>query len=355
MAGCPRCSRDLIAVNSHKPAVTHPNGFRTFKELRAGERLNLPDRWFDGSLDRMPPTYFAALPHHDGVTSGVSGALGDQAQFGTAAAQVGALAAMGDQQFSAAVDAVADTIDASVREVVGTTAPGVYAVPYAQEVRKATDQARRRSADLMTAITAGNQPAAFQARSDILHDLSGALTSAGLALQAFYGDTPSPPPPSGNVLVDIGPAKIDPATVVAAAKAAAAAIASDPNYCAAVAVPHSAVNTAVHAFKTAWNAANPSNPVPINTSNYEQATAAVLAHLLGTAPVACGAGAAPVPPPPVIVPPRPQSGLGVGGVLGLGLLGAGAVGGAIYYVTRHPLPRRKPKVRRVPAEPGDFS
>lgn len=69
-AGCPKCSRDLVAANPHKETVTHPNGYVTFKELRAGEILNLPDRWFNGELDSMPPEYFAALPFADGVTPG---------------------------------------------------------------------------------------------------------------------------------------------------------------------------------------------------------------------------------------------------------------------------------------------
>lgn len=70
MAGCPRCSRDLVRANPHKAAVVYPNGFTTFKELRAGEKLVLPEKWFDGTLDQMPHRYFAALPYADGVTPG---------------------------------------------------------------------------------------------------------------------------------------------------------------------------------------------------------------------------------------------------------------------------------------------
>jgi len=70
MAGCPKCSRDLVVVNPHKETVTYPNGFVTFKELRAGEKLNLPEKWFNGELDKLPPSYFAALPYADGVTPG---------------------------------------------------------------------------------------------------------------------------------------------------------------------------------------------------------------------------------------------------------------------------------------------
>lgn len=65
-AGCPKCSADLIAANPQKPAVRYPNGFVTFQSLRVGERLNLPDKWFNGALDRLPPSYFAGLPSMDG-------------------------------------------------------------------------------------------------------------------------------------------------------------------------------------------------------------------------------------------------------------------------------------------------
>ena len=72
MAGCPKCSRDLIAVNPHKKTRTYPNGFVTFVDLRPGEVLNLPEKWFDGSMDALPPEYYASLPYADGVTPGRS-------------------------------------------------------------------------------------------------------------------------------------------------------------------------------------------------------------------------------------------------------------------------------------------
>jgi len=74
-AGCPKCSRDLIGANTSKPTVTHPNGFVTFKELRAGEKLALPDKWFDPAFDLLPPAYFASLPYADGVTPSPFGEL----------------------------------------------------------------------------------------------------------------------------------------------------------------------------------------------------------------------------------------------------------------------------------------
>lgn len=70
MAGCPRCSRDLVRANPHKTTHTWPNGYITFEELRVGEVLNLPDKWWSKEFDELPPSYFAALPHPDGVTPG---------------------------------------------------------------------------------------------------------------------------------------------------------------------------------------------------------------------------------------------------------------------------------------------
>lgn len=348
MAGCPRCAIDLIHANPHKRSVVHPNGFKTFESLQAGEKLNLPTKWFDGSLDTRPKAYFKALPHPDGSTPGVGApnVLNDYSLLDAAAAQVGALAALGDQPFSYAVDITTTAVDAAVGQIGnGDTVPTIYAAPYAQEVRKYTALARQRNVELKAAIVAGDDQAAFKARSDILHDLSTALTSAQLALQVFYGDV------GDEVQVDIGPATIEPVpvlplSVTAAAQAAANAIGANANYCTSVAHVGSTVNSAVHAFKTAWNVANPSSPVPIGTSTYEQETADALKSVIGHAPVACGgAGAVPTPAtPPLVVPPQaPAPGVGVAGVLGLGLLGAGAVGGVIYLATKSPAPR----VRRV--------
>lgn len=67
-AGCPKCARDLVLANRHKPMFTHPNGFITFQDLRVGETLWIPDKWFSEEFDRLPPEYFAALPHPDGIT-----------------------------------------------------------------------------------------------------------------------------------------------------------------------------------------------------------------------------------------------------------------------------------------------
>lgn len=92
-----------------------------------------------------------------------------------------------------------------------------------------------------------------------------------------------------------------------AANAALAALNADPNYCASVSHVGSAVNTAVHNFKGAWNAANPGSKVPIGTGNYEPSVAAALSSALGgaTVPPGCGAVAPAPPPPPPPPPPGP--------------------------------------------------
>lgn len=72
-AGCPKCSKNLLESNAAKETVRYPNGYATFKSLRVGERLNLPDSWFNGEHDRLPPSYFKSLPYPDGVRVGVSG------------------------------------------------------------------------------------------------------------------------------------------------------------------------------------------------------------------------------------------------------------------------------------------
>jgi hypothetical protein len=211
-AGCPKCAIDLVPANPNKPADVKPNGFVTFKALRPGEVLNLPDKWFTKEFDELPPAYFARLPSPDGTTAGVDGPPS------------GAL---------------------------------------------------------------------------------GATFSAGL---------------------------------VSAAQTAYAAMAADASYCMSVARPGTAVNSAVHGFKTAWNATQ-SPPVPINTGNYETSVAAALAQVIGHAPAACDAPAQMLPGSATKAP------LSTGSVVGIGLLVAGTVGGAAYFL-HEPTRRRVHRVYR---------
>ncbi len=103
-----------------------------------------------------------------------------------------------------------------------------------------------------------------------------------------------------------------------AAGAAYTALNQDPNYCTSVAKSGTAVNTAVHNFKAAWNAANPNHAVPIGTGKYEPVVAAALSSALAgvTVPAGCGGpavapppvppGGAPPPPPPIVTPVSPS-------------------------------------------------
>lgn len=349
-AGCPKCARDLVIANPHRESVTYPNGFVTFKNLRAGEKLNLPDKWFDGSLDNRPKKYFAALPSADGRTPSsmglaeAAGILADYSALDTAVSTITSLASMTPQSFSNAVDAACTLIDQSVREADGSQNPGIAA--YAQAVHLSTNAARQANQTLVTALTNGDQAAIAKARADIQQNLTTALDAAKMALQAVYGGgTPTTPaaPATPTIPQD---------TIKAVAQAVAAAVAADPNYCTSVSQVGSAMNTAIHAFKSAWNAANPGTPVPIGTGTYEQATADALARVLGSAPSACGARGGTSPSVSggdgTITPPQPSEGMSLGSILGLSLLGAGAVGGAIYFATKEP-PRRR--VRRARPRP----
>jgi hypothetical protein len=203
----------LIRANTHKAVTRFPNGYETFKELHVGEELVLPDKWFDGTLDRMPKSYFAALPHPDGITPGKGTLSGPP--------------------YSASLVAVAQQADATL----------------------------------------------------------DAEDAAGI------------------------------------------------DYCVSVTRPGSAVNSAVHAFKVAWNAEQ-SPPVPINTGNYELPTADAMKAALGgrlvwdPCPVRTSTPTRPQPATqPVRIAPKSER-ISAGQVVGVALVGAGVVAGAIYLVTK---------------------
>lgn len=214
MAGCPKCTVDLVRANPHKESVIYPNGFTTFKELRVGERLNVPDKWFSKEFDELPPAYFKALPHPDGVTPstlgvGAAGVLGDFAYLDAATTRVSVLDTIDDNwAFIKAADEAADAIDAATAEAVGTSSAA--SASFARDVRAATDIARQRIGDLSAALDAGDTAAATEARRDVRSALTTALGSARLALQSFYGGTPPPPVPEVKT-----PVKPPPKTPVA--------------------------------------------------------------------------------------------------------------------------------------------
>lgn len=205
MAGCPKCAIDLVRANPHKPTVTHPNGYVTFRELRAGERLNIPDKWFSKEFDELPPSYFAALPYADGITPGVSG-----------------------PPYSAELVAAAERADAVLDKTLDTE-----------------------------------------------------------------------------------------------------------DYCVAVARVGSPANSAVHDFKVLWNATQ-TPPVPINTGNYEEPTAAAMKAALGGRLVwePCPPRAPAPKPAPVTRLAQKTDRISAGQVIGVALVGASAVAGTIYLVTR---------------------
>lgn len=131
---------------------------------------------------------------------------------------------------------------------------------------------------------------------------AAALSTAAPVTVATPAVTPPPmaSPPSG---------------LASAAASALAALSSDTNYCTNVAKTGTAVNTAVHNFKAAWNSANPGRAVPIGTGKYEVSVAAALWSALGgqvDVPPGCGATgtpAAPAPsaPAPVASTPMPAA------------------------------------------------
>lgn len=289
-AGCPKCALDLVRANRHKPAVRYPNGFMSFKDLRAGETLRLPGKWFDGELDRRPAAYFKALPHPNGVTpsKGSTGVLGDYQALEDAALAVSAMASKANDAFVTSVDAAASAIEASVSEVIRSANPQLAAI--GGTVKTATDQARAASLDLLAALQDGDQQAVTEARLEAQNALSTALGAAQIALEAYYAAEPT-------FEVDVGPAQVEPTFEVDVGPATI-----DP-------AP---------------------SPAP--------------------APSPMPAYRAPAPAPATAPQPAPiasteQRGISRGALVGLSLLAAAAVGGAIYFVPKHL--RRRRRIRRV--------
>jgi hypothetical protein len=223
---------------------------------------------------------------------------------------------LSDREFALAADVIAALVDKSVSEA--------SSVPQSNDARAGAEWVRRRALEMAAAVEAGDAEAASASRSEIQNVLLTAADSARKALDAFYAEPKPRPSISSNI------------DLISLAQRAANAIASDPNYCASVAVVGSPVNAAVHAFKSAWNSTNPTDLIPINTGNFEQATAAALATVTGSSLAAC-------PPrtstPPIIQPPTtpsPEKGLSKGALFGIGLIGVGAAGTVIYFATKKP-------------------
>jgi hypothetical protein len=92
------------------------------------------------------------------------------------------------------------------------------------------------------------------------------------------------------------------------ATAAVSAINGDPSYCVSVRQPGARVNSSVHAFKVAWNAANPQSRLPTGTGNYEQIVADALTSLTGPGPAPLGCGGVTAPASRVGLP-APRAGV----------------------------------------------
>ena len=151
------------------------------------------------------------------------------------------------------------------------------------------------------------EPSVSAALSSALSGQSVPAGCGGVAPAPAPTPVPTPAPSIGPGPVPVpGPApSAGGGNLSSVAQAAVSALSADANYCASVGQVGTAVNTAVHNFKVAWNAANPSSPVPIGTGKFEPAVAAALASALGGATVPAGCGAAPAPIPAPVPTPAP--------------------------------------------------
>jgi hypothetical protein len=209
MAGCPKCALDLVKANGHKPTVVYPNGFRTFREMSVGERLVLPTKWFDGSLDGLPKAYFAALPYPDGVTpstlgDAAAGVLADYATIDEIVAQIGALPQMNDQEFATTATLLGNMIDQAVAQA--------SSVPQAKDAGAAAEWVRGRALQMAGSIINNDTAAVAAARSDIQSVLLTGLDSARGALQTYYAQIqpPTPPTPAPHTTPRLAPPDVLP-------------------------------------------------------------------------------------------------------------------------------------------------
>jgi len=194
-ASCPKCARDLVLANPHKESVTFPNGFLSFKELRVGEELCLPDKWFEPRFDLLPPAYFASLPYADGVTPSPFGEMApiilrDFRALDVAANKVCALAAMDDAAFAGGMAEAADAINAALQPpLASSNAP---AVQYAQAGREALKWAVQCGQMFRMALDMHATTFPAKARVDVQNALTSALSNAQHAMKELYGSVQPP-------------------------------------------------------------------------------------------------------------------------------------------------------------------
>jgi hypothetical protein len=207
MAGCPKCALDLVKANPHKESVTHPNGYKTFSSLLAGEELNIPEKWSNGELDRRPPVYFAALPYPDGVTpstlgDAATGVLADYAAIDAITSQISALPQMNDQEFAMTATLLGNMIDQAVAQA--------SSVPQAQNAGAAAEWVRGRALQMAGSIINNDTAAIANARSEIQNVLLTGLDSAREALQTYYAQIPPTPTPAPHAAPHPSPPDVIP-------------------------------------------------------------------------------------------------------------------------------------------------
>lgn len=175
-ASCPKCSRDMVLHpgNDHKERVVHPNGYVSFKELRVGEPLVLPEKWFDPRFELLPPAYFGSLPYADGVTpspfgEAAIGVLRDFRALDVAADKLRAFVESG----ASSIGVVAEAIRAAVQPAIDST------------ITSATQYARDAQEDLRYVSSA-------TALTEVRNALGSALTNAQHAIHDLYA-TLQPP------------------------------------------------------------------------------------------------------------------------------------------------------------------
>ena len=239
----------LINANPQKPA-TVVAGVRTFRSIAQNESLNVPAGGFVGDF---------------------LGASADQ--IATATAMAAALSAHGYKQAD-------QPIYMAFQSAMGSAADGF---PGSGTMGK-----------LQSVLSSAGIPmpnvTIYPWHASGGYDGVNAPTSA-----EWYGTGGGAAPASVSTV----PSGIVPptASVTVMALAAVAALGTDPNYCTSVGQSGTAVNTAVHNFKAAWNSANPGNPVPIGTGKYEPVVASALSSALGGQAVPPGCGVATQPAP----------------------------------------------------------
>src|SRR6516162_1344192 len=252
LTGTTRGMGQLLAANPHKVRALGLGGFETFQSISVGERLNVPRGWGGGSVSSVNvekqalATAAGNAPSADPDGSYHGSVVAYQTAGAVAASQLG-------PDIDSTYGAANTSSNTSLATALNATLQAV----------NSGDGSSSNPASLSDAQTAQNY------LSQMLSDYNAAILAAG----------------GGGG----GPGQN---AVTTAANNAVAAINGDSNYCADVGKAGTSVNSAVHAFKAAWNAAGKTPTLPYN-GQYDQTTQAAIISLGIVAPNACNA-----PPPP---------------------------------------------------------